>query len=194
MMQDLAMSNQHIAGVFGANLMPQQKPYDIKGMMGNGEVYDKDGKKDVRGMFQFFGDENGAGGGYKNLVDTFRGELNQFGGQHVLTGSFSSISSSNFQDARGFDSSNFSNPNKDNYISSEKYEMGRTNDLQQINVISSALHGAGEVVADAATGLVNNLVQGETVERIQGEEKMWDSGYGGQKARTHTYQNEEIEK
>ena len=107
------MSNQHIAGVFSANLMHQQKPYDIKGMMDNGEVYDKDGKKDVRGMFQFFGDENGAGGGYKNLVDTFRGELNQFGGQHVLTSSFSSISSSNFQYARGFDSLNFSNPISD---------------------------------------------------------------------------------
>ena len=188
------MSNQHIAGVFSANLMPQQKPYDIKGMIWSGEVVQKgaDWKIKARGTFQFLDDENGTGGGYKNLVDTFRGE--QFGGQHVLTGSFSSISSSNFQYARGFDSSNFSDPNKDNYISSEKYGMGRTNDLQQINVISSAVHGAGEVVADAATGLVNNLVQGKTVERIQGEEKMWDSGYGGQKARTHTYQNEEIEK
>ena len=42
------MSNQHIAGVFSANLMTHQKPYDIKGMMGNGEVYDKDGKKASR--------------------------------------------------------------------------------------------------------------------------------------------------
>ena len=141
------MSNQHIAGVFSANLMPQQKPYDIKGMIWSGEVVQKgaDWKIKARGTFQFLDDENGTGGGYKNLVDTFRGELNQFGGQHVLTGSFSSISSSNFQYARGFDSSNFSDPNKDNYISSEKYEMGRTNDLQQINVISSAVHGIGEV-------------------------------------------------
>ena len=41
MMQDLAMSNQHIAGVFSANLMTQQKPYDIKGMICSGEVVQK---------------------------------------------------------------------------------------------------------------------------------------------------------
>ena len=35
------MSNQHIAGVFSANLMPQQKPYDIKGMTCSGEVIQK---------------------------------------------------------------------------------------------------------------------------------------------------------
>ena len=77
MIYDLAMSNQHIAGVFSANLMPQQKPYDIKGMMGNGEVYDKDGKKDVRGMFQFFGDENGAGGSYRELFKDDQNSINQ---------------------------------------------------------------------------------------------------------------------
>ena len=61
------MSNQHIAGVFGANLMPQQKPYDIKGMMGTGEIVSNDGR-DAKGMFQFYGDNNGVGGDYYSLV------------------------------------------------------------------------------------------------------------------------------
>ncbi|MDD7474288.1 MAG: hypothetical protein PUH01_09180 [Pseudomonadota bacterium] len=79
MMQDLAMSNQHIAGVFGANLMPQQKPYDVKGMIGNGEVFQRDayGKNEARGMFQFFGDENGAGGSYRELFDKHQNSINQ---------------------------------------------------------------------------------------------------------------------
>ena len=79
MMQDLAMSNQHIAGVFGANLMPQQKPYDIKGMIGNGEVFQRnaDGKNEARGMFQFFGDENGAGGSYSELFNKYQNSINQ---------------------------------------------------------------------------------------------------------------------
>ena len=83
------MSNQHIAGVFSANLMTQQKPYDIKGMICSGEVYSKDGK-DAKGIFNFFNED----GGYKSLLDGYSNHLNyNYNNENIMNSGFNHVGS-----------------------------------------------------------------------------------------------------
>ena len=94
MKQDLAMSNQHLAGVFGVNLMPQQKPYDIKGMMGSGEIVSNG--KNAKSTFAYFGDEE-AGGDFGKLVTNSQGVVNST----VLAGNFDILQKATGVDEQG---------------------------------------------------------------------------------------------
>ncbi|MGI6679980.1 MAG: hypothetical protein ACOX3T_00560 [Bdellovibrionota bacterium] len=91
MKQDLAMSNQHLAGVYGVNLMPQQKPYDIKGMMGSGEIVSSDGTS-AKGMFDFFGTDSTVGSEYGNLTSGYIDKLqDNYARSQIGIGSFNNL-------------------------------------------------------------------------------------------------------